>query len=239
MEGSDFSRSCIIGYGSRLPDADRCCCKRPIARPPGSRTRNVATCWGLRPRRIESAACDNAAPRIAFRALNSVGIRNVISWLNTQPVVSPVNAWRPPSPTDSPMTRGQCGSLHLHCAGLPPAIPCRSPGALRVITFFVRADLRPGHHAERFRKNKLSSPADPPSREALWRKGEGDPGRHVRTTTKNRPCPISAVGATPPPGSSSLRPPSRSALRRAQPGMTAIFLRASTRPDESLLRSCT
>lgn len=132
MEGSDFSRSCIIGYGFRLPDANRCCCKRSIARPPGSRTRNVATCWGLRPRRIESAACDNAAPRIAFRALNNVGIRNVISWLNTKPVVSPVNAWRPPSPTDSPMTRGQCGSLHLHCAGLPPAIPCQSPGALRV-----------------------------------------------------------------------------------------------------------
>jgi hypothetical protein len=39
----------------------------------------------------------NAAPRIAFRALNSVGIRNVISWLNTQPVVSPVNMNNAPS----------------------------------------------------------------------------------------------------------------------------------------------
>src|ERR1700733_5702172 len=28
------------------------------------------------------------------------------------------------------MTRGQCGLLFLHCTGLAPATPCRSPGAL-------------------------------------------------------------------------------------------------------------
>jgi len=54
MEGPDFSRPCIIGYGSRLPDADRCCSKRPIARPSGSRARNVSACWDLRPRRIDA-----------------------------------------------------------------------------------------------------------------------------------------------------------------------------------------
>ncbi len=27
------------------------------------------------------------------------------------------------------MTRGQCGSLLLHCEGLSPSTPCRSPGA--------------------------------------------------------------------------------------------------------------
>src|SRR4051812_48687057 len=26
---------------------------------------------------------------------------------------------------------GQCGSLRLHCGGLPPLTPCRSPGALQ------------------------------------------------------------------------------------------------------------
>src|SRR5882672_11345736 len=37
------------------------------------------------------------------------------------------------APHDAPrMTRGQCGSLRLHCIGLAPTIPCRSPGALRV-----------------------------------------------------------------------------------------------------------
>ena len=39
----------------------------------------------------------------------------------------------------SRMTRGQCGSLFLHCAGLAPAIPCRSPGALRSSNLFGRA----------------------------------------------------------------------------------------------------
>ena len=41
----------------------------------------------------------NATLRVAFRSLNNVGIRNVISWLNTQPGDSPVNASWPPSPT--------------------------------------------------------------------------------------------------------------------------------------------
>src|SRR5918912_4601155 len=31
---------------------------------------------------------------------------------------------------DRRTARGQCGSLDLHCRGLPPPTPCRSPGAL-------------------------------------------------------------------------------------------------------------
>ena len=46
------------------------------------------------------SARDSAKLRVAFRSLNNVGIRNVISWLNTQPDSSPVNASRPPSPTE-------------------------------------------------------------------------------------------------------------------------------------------
>ena len=38
------------------------------------------------------SARDSAKLRAAFRLLNDVGIQNVISWLNTQPGVSPVNA---------------------------------------------------------------------------------------------------------------------------------------------------
>jgi len=45
------------------------------------------------------SARDSAEFRGAFRTLNIVGIRDVISWLNTQPGVSPVNASWPPSPT--------------------------------------------------------------------------------------------------------------------------------------------
>ena len=39
----------------------------------------------------------SAGLHVAFRALNIVGIRNVITWLNTQPGESPVNASWPPS----------------------------------------------------------------------------------------------------------------------------------------------
>ena len=39
-----------------------------------------------------SSARDGVELCVAFRNLNNVGIRNGISWLNTQPVASPVNA---------------------------------------------------------------------------------------------------------------------------------------------------
>lgn len=32
------------------------------------------------------------------------------------------------------MTRGQCGSLRLHCEGLAPSTPCRSPGASQMFS---------------------------------------------------------------------------------------------------------
>ena len=57
MEGSDFSRPCIIGYGSA---PSRCgpgalAGLWPGERSPGSRARSVRTCQGLRPRGIGPA----------------------------------------------------------------------------------------------------------------------------------------------------------------------------------------
>src|SRR5436190_7832792 len=56
MAESDFSRPCIIGYGS---SPSRCgpaaIAERSIARPPGSRAKSVCTCQVLRPRRVERA----------------------------------------------------------------------------------------------------------------------------------------------------------------------------------------
>src|SRR5215468_9365868 len=55
MAESDFSESCIGGYGSspshRRPSAQYSL--RPIRRPPGSRTRSVRACQVLRPRRVD------------------------------------------------------------------------------------------------------------------------------------------------------------------------------------------
>jgi len=75
-----------------------------------------------------STVRDDAVLRVAFRTLNNVGIRDVISWLNTQPVGSPVNASWPPSPTDTHAGLGDsvvrysftAWDLHpLFLAGLP------------------------------------------------------------------------------------------------------------------------
>ena len=131
MEGPDFSRSCIIGYGFRLPHADRCCCKRPIARPPGSRARNVAACWGLRPRRIEAPLAMSL--RFVLPSATCTASASGMTFRGSIPILPfPLSTLRRSSRDARRMTRGQCGSLLLHCAGLPPAIPCRSPGAHRL-----------------------------------------------------------------------------------------------------------
>src|SRR3954471_22939812 len=41
----------------------------------------------------------------------------------------PLSTLRPWPRDQTRMTRGQCGSLLLHCNGLSPSTPCRSPGA--------------------------------------------------------------------------------------------------------------
>jgi hypothetical protein len=54
----------------------------------------------------------------------SVTATNLISAKGNFVVAFPGAARRPR------MTRGRCGSLHLHRKGLAPSTPCRSPGAL-------------------------------------------------------------------------------------------------------------
>src|SRR5690349_8182372 len=56
MAGSDFSSPFIAGFGhaafpARTGDAHHL---RPVTRSPGSRTRSVHACWGLRPRRTRT-----------------------------------------------------------------------------------------------------------------------------------------------------------------------------------------
>jgi hypothetical protein len=55
-------------------------------------------------------------PGVGLRR-SMAGLRAPLSTLHAKPRGPPC------------MTRGQCGSLHLHCRGLPPPTSCRSPGA--------------------------------------------------------------------------------------------------------------
>ena len=65
MAGSDFSRPFIVGYGSspsqRDPEART---PRMGERSPGSRTRSLCTCQGLRPRRAEQRLALSPLPML-------------------------------------------------------------------------------------------------------------------------------------------------------------------------------
>ena len=131
MAECDFSRSCIVGYGSSPsrhgPEqhAIHSGCWSTM-RSPGSRTRSIRTCQGLRPRRVFEALATNAPRRFAFRKENCVGTRDMpLSRLDGWPMRSPANASPTPSRVTAHNTRGRCGSLHLHRGGLSPPTSCR------------------------------------------------------------------------------------------------------------------
>ncbi len=132
MPGSDFSRSFIGGYGSspsrRGPNSRKG--PRPIGRSPGSRTRNVHTCQGLRPRRAGQALAMTRPPVSPsdYSTPSAPGICNFRG--SMAGLCAPLPTLRR-RPHGRPRTaRGRCGSLLLHRDRLSPSVPRRSPGAL-------------------------------------------------------------------------------------------------------------
>src|ERR1700740_2565733 len=110
MAESDFSGSCIGGYGSspshRGPSAQYGL--RPIRRPPGSRTRSVRACQVLRPRRVGQVlalALLDILPSTT-RTVSAPGI-SFLSRLNGWPARSPTDA----SPTSSRMPAHGLGPM--------------------------------------------------------------------------------------------------------------------------------
>ncbi len=79
-----------------------------------------------------SATRRDAADRVAFRPGNTLGTREqALTRLHGQPARSPLPTLRPAPRGTCRTARGQCDPLRLlHCRGLPPPAPCRSPGAL-------------------------------------------------------------------------------------------------------------
>jgi hypothetical protein len=152
MAESDFSRSCIGGYGSspsrRGPSAQYSL--RPTWRSPGSRAWSVRACQVLRPRRVAqvlalalldilpSATQTASAPGISF-----------LSRLNGWPARSPADA----SPTSSRMPAHGLGPMwfcysfivvdlhHLLLAGLPAHLCENARSNLRRAT--KESSLRP------------------------------------------------------------------------------------------------
>ena len=126
---SDFSPSCIIGFGSRLPNAahrampegergdlpvpeQKMCAHARVSDDAGStrcsRWRTWSYCLLL--------SRKHGHPEGVFRR-SMAGLHVPLSTLHAQPRGRPR------------MTRGRCGSLLLHRNGLAPSISCQSPGA--------------------------------------------------------------------------------------------------------------
>jgi len=134
MPKSDFSVSCISGYGSS-PSRSGPCTQGTWStrRSPGSRAGSFHTCQGLRPRRVgrmlavahppvlPSAQLAASAPGITLFRGSMAGLYAPLPTLRRYPRGSLRTA------------RGRCGSLILHRNGLSPLTPCRSPGAPTVM----------------------------------------------------------------------------------------------------------
>ena len=135
MAESDFSGSCIIGYGS---SPSRCGPAqyrgRSTQRSPGSRARSVRTCQVLRPRRVRQALAlthPSVLPSTArqCRHPGQIFCRGSIAGLCV-----PLSTLRRRLADAPRMTRGQHGFAISLLQGLAPFTPCRSPGALSHVT---------------------------------------------------------------------------------------------------------
>ena len=136
MTESDFSRSCIIGYGSSPSQYGPRLARTPpwpTVRSPSSRTRSVHTCQGLRPRRVGQALAitrPSVLPSASGKA-SAPGMRGQFRGSIAWPMPCPCQRFADTLAECLRMTRGRCGSLLLHRSGLAPPTPCQSPGAHR------------------------------------------------------------------------------------------------------------
>ena len=135
MPESDFSGSCISGYGSSPSRRGPGCSVSiwPTERAPGSRTRSFCTCQGLRPRRNDWALAIShpfvlPSAQLTASALGKTFFRGSMAGLCT-----PLPTLRRHPHGCLRTARGRRGSLLLHRSGLPPPTPCRSPGAPTVM----------------------------------------------------------------------------------------------------------
>ena len=120
MPESDFSGSCISGYGSSPSRRGPGCSVSiwPTERAPGSRTRSFCTCQGLRPRRNDWALAIShpfvlPSAQLTASALGKTFFRGSMAGL-----CAPLPTLRRHPRGRLRTARGRCGSLFLHRRGL-------------------------------------------------------------------------------------------------------------------------
>ena len=92
-------------------------CKR-LLRMPGSTTT-----------RGRHVSCDIDTGRVAFCRTENISTPNLSYAAQYLACALPCERFTSALADNPCITRGQCGSLLLHCDGLPPSAFCRSPGA--------------------------------------------------------------------------------------------------------------
>jgi len=97
---------------------------------PGSRTRSVRTCQGLRPRRAVQVLALSHPCVLPSAALKASALEVCFFRGSMAGLCVPLPTLRPCPCGQRRTARGRCGSLLLHRSGLAPPTPRRSPGAL-------------------------------------------------------------------------------------------------------------
>ena len=143
---SDFPRSFIAVLlpwdSQRGPQAHL---PRPNMGPPGSRVRSFRACLGSLTTQGPATSCDNDAADIAFRFCGQrrhPKVYHIFRGSIALPAL-PLSTLRLYPYEDKRMTRGQCGSLHLHCMELSSTTPHRSSRRSHNIQGFWKIGPRP------------------------------------------------------------------------------------------------
>ena len=130
MAESDFSPSCIAGFGSSPSRREPIRLAPPVN---GETSRfpykERAYMPGSQTTQSRSHARVDACDRMAFRRSDGVGAPNEAFAAQWLAYTSPCRRFACRLPADTRTARGRCGSLLLHRSGLAPPAPCRSPGA--------------------------------------------------------------------------------------------------------------
>ena len=92
-------------------------CKRLLRMPGSSTTRG------------RHVSCDIDTNRVAFCGTENISTPNLSFAAQYLAYALPCERFTAALASIPCITRGQCGSLLLHCDGLPPSAFCRSPGA--------------------------------------------------------------------------------------------------------------
>ena len=87
----------------------------------------LMTTWG------GQCPCDSGLRSVAFCLPRRHRLPRLHCFRRSIPrLYAPLSTLRAPPHGETRMTRGQCGSLLLHCYGLAPFTSCRTPGAPRL-----------------------------------------------------------------------------------------------------------